>query len=119
MSSRLTVEGLCLDEYSANDAYAAVHFKAAPWVNFPKWSRPRRWPGLWPTASRPEQSLLDVGCGAGHYLRSYKRAVSTPFSYVGVDYYTIFLDKARQAWGRRADRRISPRQHFRIARCRS
>ena len=29
MSSRLTAEGLCLDEYSANDAYAAVHFKRA------------------------------------------------------------------------------------------
>ncbi len=97
MSSRLTAEGLCLDEYSANDAYAAVHFKRAV-GELPEMESAKAMAGLVADRIGPEQSLLDVGCGAGHYLRSYKRAVSTPFNYVGVDYYTIFLDKARQAW---------------------
>lgn len=47
---------------------------------------------------RPGDSVLDVGCGGGHYLRSLRRLIQTPFSYVGVDATEGFLDAARRAW---------------------
>ena len=97
MSSRLTAEGLCLDEYSANDAYAAVHFKRAV-GELPEMESAKAMARLAADRIGPEQSLLDVGCGAGHYLRSYKKTIAEPFRYVGVDYYSIFLDHARKAW---------------------
>ncbi len=97
MSSRLTAEGLCLDEYSANDAYAAVHFKRAV-GELPEMESAKALARLAADRIGPEQSLLDVGCGAGHYLRSYKKTIAEPFRYVGVDYYSIFLDHARKAW---------------------
>ena len=97
MSSRLTAEGLCLDEYSANDAYAAVHFKRAV-GELPEMESAKAMARLVTDRIEPEQSLLDVGCGAGHYLRSYKKTIAEPFRYVGVDYYSIFLDNARKAW---------------------
>jgi ubiquinone/menaquinone biosynthesis C-methylase UbiE len=43
-------------------------------------------------------SLLDVGCGAGHYLTSLRRAGFKDFSYTGVDSTQNYLDHARQAF---------------------
>ena len=34
---------------------------------------------------RPDESILDVGCGVGHYLPSLKRLLDVPFRYTGID----------------------------------
>ena len=47
---------------------------------------------------RGGDSILDVGCGAGHYLRSLLREISAPFSYTGVDATAHYIDLARKAW---------------------
>lgn len=44
-------------------------------------------------------SVLDVGCGAGHYLRSLRERIRTPFSYTGVDATALFIERAKRAWG--------------------
>ena len=47
--------------------------------------------------------ILDVGCGAGHYLRSLKRLISCGFSYTGVDSCSLYIDLARQAFSGQAN----------------
>ena len=47
---------------------------------------------------RPGDRILDVGCGAGHYLRSLRRAIDVPFTYVGMDATPGYIELARRAW---------------------
>lgn len=44
------------------------------------------------------QSVLDVGCGAGHYLRSLRREIGDGFQYLGADATAAFLNQARKAF---------------------
>jgi ubiquinone/menaquinone biosynthesis C-methylase UbiE len=43
-------------------------------------------------------SILDVGCGAGHYLVSLRRALDFPFTYCGVDATESYINLAREAF---------------------
>lgn len=45
-----------------------------------------------------ESTLLDVGCGAGHYLRSLRRLINEPFRYTGLDATESYINLANQAW---------------------
>jgi ubiquinone/menaquinone biosynthesis C-methylase UbiE len=42
--------------------------------------------------------IADIGCGAGHYLRSLQSAMKRPFQYVGVDATQQYVDLARKAF---------------------
>lgn len=46
----------------------------------------------------PGESILDVGCGAGHYLVSLKKTISSNFKYVGVDVTKSYIDLAKNAF---------------------
>ena len=45
----------------------------------------------------PGSRVLDVGCGAGHYLRSLRNRFDFPFSYVGIDSTAYYIELARKA----------------------
>lgn len=47
---------------------------------------------------RAGDEILDVGCGAGHYLYSLRKLLQESFTYTGVDNTPEFLDLARQAY---------------------
>lgn len=47
---------------------------------------------------RPGEKILDVGCGAGHYLRSLRREIGPEFNYTGADATAGYLDLARKAF---------------------
>lgn len=47
---------------------------------------------------RSGDHVLDVGCGCGHYLRSFQRIIPVPFHYTGVDATPDYLDMARNAF---------------------
>lgn len=47
---------------------------------------------------RPGMSVLDVGCGAGHYLRSLRRRVDPEIDYTGVDLTVEFLAMGRRVF---------------------
>jgi ubiquinone/menaquinone biosynthesis C-methylase UbiE len=53
---------------------------------------------LMKTRVRSGDKILDVGCGAGHYLRSLKREIEVPFTYTGVDATAGYVELARKAW---------------------
>ena len=48
--------------------------------------------------ARPADQILDVGCGAGHYLRSLTRILPFTFQYTGVDATPRYVELARQAF---------------------
>lgn len=62
----------------------------------------RRAGALW----TPGNSILDVGCGAGHYLRSLRRVIGEEFDYTGVDITPGHLSLAKEAFAKDA------RAHF-------
>lgn len=49
----------------------------------------------------PGDRILDVGCGAGHYLRSLASILTVPFSYTGADATADYVRLAREAWAGR------------------
>jgi len=51
---------------------------------------------------KPEMKILDVGCGAGHYLVSLRNIVDKNINYTGVDPTAYYLDLARKAFGNTA-----------------
>lgn len=49
-------------------------------------------------------SILDVGCGAGHYLVSYDKALQgKKFHYTGVDVTPKYIEIAQEVFGNRQD----------------
>jgi ubiquinone/menaquinone biosynthesis C-methylase UbiE len=57
---------------------------------------------------KPGDTILDVGCGAGHYLRSLRRTIGADAEYTGVDATGHYVELARKANG--ADKRASFKQ---------
>lgn len=47
---------------------------------------------------RTGDSILDVGCGAGHYLPSLRARISEKFRYTGVDATEKYIELARKAF---------------------
>jgi len=50
-----------------------------------------------------QDSLLDVGCGTGHYLKSLISGVDKSFSYTGADATGYYIELATKAWSGVAD----------------
>ena len=42
--------------------------------------------------------LLDVGCGAGHYLKSIKERLNKTVDYIGLDATKYYIDLAKKAF---------------------
>ncbi len=47
----------------------------------------------------PGMKILDVGCGAGHYLRSFQKRLDVDIDYTGVDATEYYVQLARKAFG--------------------
>ncbi len=47
----------------------------------------------------PGMTLLDVGCGAGHYWRSLKKWLDPEIQYQGIDATESYIDLAKKAFG--------------------
>jgi len=54
----------------------------------------------------PADSLLDVGCGAGHYLKSLRNIVDNDINYSGVDPTPYYIEMANKAYNGTADFKV-------------
>ena len=98
MAEEHPVEGHSLDdEYASNERLAEVFLKRAT-GQLPEMESSKAVATLVAERSRARDAILDVGCGAGHYLKPLKRLTPAPFRYVGVDNYPLFQAKAEEAW---------------------
>ncbi|MES2308259.1 MAG: class I SAM-dependent methyltransferase [Verrucomicrobiota bacterium] len=52
--------------------------------------------------------VLDIGCGAGHYLRTLRQAYGTDFHYTGIDATENYIGYAKKAW------RNDPQTEFKV-----
>jgi ubiquinone/menaquinone biosynthesis C-methylase UbiE len=59
-------------------------------------------------------TILDVGCGAGHYLRSLRREIDVPFRYLGADATRYYTTLAHQAWHGNGDTGFATADIFRL-----
>lgn len=60
--------------------------------------------------AKPGDTILDVGCGAGHYLRSLVNSLPHPFGYYGVDATPGYIALARKAWADFSDKKLMSAQ---------
>ncbi len=97
MTSKFDSDGLWLNEYASNEKLSDVYFKRATGA-LPEMESSKAVAKLIASRMRPDERVLDVGCGSAHYLRSLRREISFGFNYVGVDYHDMFLNKAKRAW---------------------
>lgn len=46
-----------------------------------------------------EMKVLDVGCGSGHYLKSFRKHINPDINYLGIDVTERHIELARKAYG--------------------
>lgn len=95
------------DEWLRRRDYAETFYKRATGV-LPAMESSKAVAALVAREIRAHDSILDVGCGAGHYLRSLVEDVTVPFRYTGLDVTPDFAAAAVRAW------RHEPRAAFTI-----
>jgi ubiquinone/menaquinone biosynthesis C-methylase UbiE len=47
---------------------------------------------------KPQMKVLDVGCGAGHYLRSLRSRLNENINYLGIDATPYYIELAQKAY---------------------
>lgn len=77
--------------------YGSLLFKRAT-GELPEMESSKAVASLMKNLVRAGDHILDVGCGAGHYLRSLQRELEVPFVYTGVDATPHYIELARLAW---------------------
>ena len=85
------------DEWLGRSDYAETFYLRAK-GNLPEMESSKAVAGLLTDKIYEGDSLLDVGCGAGHYLRSLLKRIKVPFAYTGVDATSNFIEKGLAAW---------------------
>lgn len=85
------------DEWVDRKDYADTFFKRAK-GDLPEMESSKAAANLLADVLQEGDKLLDVGCGAGHYLKSILNRIETPFDYTGIDATPAFVAKAKEAW---------------------
>jgi len=46
---------------------------------------------------KENDTIVDIGCGAGHYLLSLEKTLDKPFKYIGIDQTPYYMEMAKKA----------------------
>ena len=95
----LSIKNGMMDEnYSHHVALADLHFSRAIGKT-PEMESSKALAKLLAKSYTSGDSIVDVGCSAGHYLLSIKKALGiNDIDYTGIEFHELFIEKARQAW---------------------
>ena len=85
------------DEWRGRSDYADTFAKRASGI-LPEMESSKAVAALLEKEIANGDTILDVGCGAGHYLRSIRQKISADFQYSGVDATEDFIDAAKKVW---------------------
>jgi ubiquinone/menaquinone biosynthesis C-methylase UbiE len=96
-----------------NETYAQVFYKRAI-GELPEMESSKAAAKLLAGWVQDGTTILDVGCGAGHYLRSFKNAIPARFSYTGADLTPLYIDLARKAFADQPDVRFEVADVFNL-----
>ncbi|MFM7987243.1 MAG: class I SAM-dependent methyltransferase, partial [Candidatus Fonsibacter sp.] len=89
------------ENYSAHTALADLHYLRAI-GKVPEMESSKAMAKFIERFISAGDSILDVGCSAGHYLFSlFKLLPDLEFSYTGIEAHDLFLEKAEKAWKNR------------------
>jgi SAM-dependent methyltransferase len=83
--------------WHGDEAYGEVFFKRAVGT-LPEMESSKAAASRLEAVVQPNDHLLDVGCGAGHYLRSLRRVILTPFQYTGIDVTPLYVQLGNDAF---------------------
>ena len=97
MSKLLDSNRMCIEEYTTNEKNAEIYYKRAV-GELPEMESSKALANLISPYINSGETILDVGCGCGHYFRSLKSKISCEFVYCGVDPYEILINNAKRAW---------------------
>ena len=101
-------------EWQRRTEYAEIMYRRAI-GSLPEMESSKAVAAMLESELRAGDSVLDVGCGAGHYLRSLQNRIRLPFSYTGVDATAIFIDAAHRAWAHSSQASFTVRDIFDLA----
>ncbi|MBI3554728.1 MAG: methyltransferase domain-containing protein [Deltaproteobacteria bacterium] len=82
---------------SADDEYPVILYKRAI-GELPEMESSKVVAAQMRNLVREGDHILDVGCGAGHYLRSLRSSIKVTFRYTGADATPLYLDYAKKAF---------------------
>jgi len=83
--------------WNQNKAYGELLYKRAT-GELPEMECSKRIAKEIKTFINEDETILDVGCGAGHYLRSLRKDIGDSFFYTGCDATEHYIELARQAF---------------------
>jgi SAM-dependent methyltransferase len=83
--------------WETDEEYAQVFFRRAT-GDLPEMESSKALATLLKPRVQSGDAILDVGCGAGHYLRSLRGALPMPFTYSGVDSCSLYIKLAGEAF---------------------
>lgn len=92
--------------WDQNQSYGEVLYKRAT-GELPEMESSKRIAKEVKRLAVPGMTILDVGCGAGHYLRSLRRELGDSFSYVGCDATENYITLAKKAFAKDSKARFA------------
>ena len=94
----MLVDGMMDENYSSHTSLADLHYGRAI-GEIPEMESSKAMATFIAKEYSPGDSIADIGCSSGHYLRSIKNALANnEIDYTGVEFHELFFNKAMSAW---------------------
>jgi SAM-dependent methyltransferase len=94
----MLVDGMMDENYSSHTSLADLHYARAI-GEIPEMESSKAMATFIAKEYSPGDSIADIGCSSGHYLRSIKNALAKDeIDYTGVEFHELLFSRAKSAW---------------------